>query len=588
MAITDVKLESVYKQYKHKYEGRKEDYFAPLFLAEKFGNPLEEMMNYSSFGNNDYGIDAYFIDKETRNLYLFQFKWSENCNLFNESYDRLIKSGMERIFGDPLGDPKLNKLISKLVNEINEYKDLINKVYISFVFNGDVEKAENSRTLDYKKEELESKKFLIDEFFKHSKISFAIQYESNESREVLQVSRTDKTFAYKLDFKSHIKQETQSGELMYVGVISLYDLYKMYAEMKSKLFERNIRYALNSSLEPNRAIYKMLRSIVEEKNVHPEHFIFHHNGISMFAERLDTVDDFTKVYEPRILNGAQTISSYAKYFEDLKQKPDSGKYEFLLKEICVICKIITNCEKEFVTKVTISNNKQNPVSSWNLRANDLIQVQFEDKFLSHGIYYERQDNSYKNKTYSELDEIGVIDKKIIQIRPLAQTFLAIQGEIGKIAEIKEIFENVTIYQQAFHSDFLSADTRKIILAYKIYLKSNPIIKEIKSKSENYNYFSKAKNLVFALTIQGIFNDKSLEGNLKDHGESMLIDADFNVYIKNLASTKVKMIISELVRLPKYSTKFKEEKFDFFRSNQVFIDSMKIAKEKYGWGVKKLI
>ena len=588
MAITDVKLENVFKQYKHKYEGRKEDYFAPLFLAEKFGKPLDEMMNHCSFGSNDYGIDAYFIDKETRNLYLFQFKWSENCNLFNETYDRLIKSGMERIFGNPYGDPKTNKMITKLVNEINEYKDVINKVFISFVFNGDIEKAENSKTLDYKKEELESKKFLIDKYFTDRKISFAIQYETNESKEVVQVSRTEKTHAYQLDFKSHVKQVTQSGELMYVGVISLYDLYNMYAEMKSKLFERNIRYALKDSSEPNRAISKMLKSIVEEENVHPEQFIFHHNGISMFAESLDVEEHHATVYEPRILNGAQTISSYARYYDELKKRPNSDKYDDVFRKINVICKIITNCESEFVTQVTISNNKQNPVLPWNLRANDLVQFQFEDMFSDYGIFYERQERSYHNKTRSELEEKGVIDGKIIQIKYLAQTLLAIQGEVGKIAEIKEIFENEIIYKKVFNPEFLNSDARKIILSYKIFLKLKPIINEIRNKAEvKYNFIPKAKNLVWALTIQGIFNDQKLKDKLEDHGNKMIIDADFNVYIKNIASTKVKMIISELVRMPKYSSQFKEERYDFFRSNQVFIDSMRIAKEKYGWEVKKL-
>ena len=73
MAITVESLTETYHKYKSKFYGQKEDYFAPLFIAEKFDRRVETILPNCVFGkNNDEGIDAYFIDKDARNLYLYR------------------------------------------------------------------------------------------------------------------------------------------------------------------------------------------------------------------------------------------------------------------------------------------------------------------------------------------------------------------------------------------------------------------------------------------------------------------------------------------------------------------------------------
>ena len=62
----------------HHYQAgtkRREDFFPLMYLPKKFGISVEEVIPQTAFGNNDYGIDAYHIDRASRNLYLYQFKW---------------------------------------------------------------------------------------------------------------------------------------------------------------------------------------------------------------------------------------------------------------------------------------------------------------------------------------------------------------------------------------------------------------------------------------------------------------------------------------------------------------------------------
>ncbi len=590
MAITQDKLTETYTQLKSKHGGLKEDYFAPLFISDKFEKPIESIIDYCAFGNNDYGIDGYYIDKESKNLYLYQFKWSDNHELFKETYKRLIKDGIERIFGNPYTDSQINSVIPRLKLDLQEYKDLINKVYICFVFNGEPEKAEGSKVLESFREELESKKHFIDSYFNNNEITLTIQYISNETKKINQTSRTKKTFQYEISFKAQSVKQASGHEKLHLGLISLYDLYKMFVDMKQRLFEKNIRAGLDSDLATNQAIKKALKDIVVNKKISPEYFTFHHNGVTLFAEKLEDENGNSKIVEPRVLNGAQTITTLSRFIEELQKHPNYQEFENRLKEIEVIGKIITNCSQEFVTQVTISNNKQNPVESWNLRANDLIQLEFFDKFKKDGIYYERQENAFANLRDSDLEELEITHHKEIKIRKLAQTFLAVQGEIDKISEIGKVFETDTLYEKTFKTEFLKSDTRKIILAYKVQSRINAVVNEILSRSEKTNkYFfvRYARNLIWSLVIQGLLNDRDIEYHLENFGKGLSLEANFTQLIKEIGGKKVRIILSELISQKKYSDYMANEKYSFLKTRIAFIDCMAIANKRYGWEMLKI-
>ncbi len=588
MAITLERLTETFHKFKSKYDGQKEDYFASLYISDKFDRPIEAVLGNCAYGNNDYGIDAYHIEKDAKNLYLYQFKWSDNYELFKETYKRLIKDGIEKIFSDTVQDTYSNDVIKKLKYELQEYKDLINKVYICFVFNGEPEKAEGSRVLESLREELESKKHFVDSYFNSNEITLTIQYISNETKKINQTSRTKKTFQYQITLSEQLNKVAVGGEQMHIGFISMYDLYRMFVDMKQRLFEKNIRAGLTDDLAPNQAIRKSLKEIVVNKKLSPEYFTFHHNGVTLFAEKLESENGVTTIVEPRVLNGAQTITTLSRFIEEIQKLPDYLEHIKMLGKIQVIGKIITSCAQEFVTQVTISNNKQNPVESWNLRANDLIQLEFDDKFKEDGIFYERQENSFANLLDTDLEELGIEQSKEIKIKKLAQTFLAIQGEIDKVSDTGKIFENDNLYEKTFRHDYLKVDTRKIVLAYKIQFRLGAIIREIESRGENkYGFVRSARNMVWALTIQGLLNRDDIEGLLENYGYSLSVEADFNLTIKEIGTKKIRMILSELIKQKKYEEYMNSEKYSFLKTRNAFNDCMSIAKKRFGWDMLKL-
>lgn len=587
MAITQEKLSEIFNQFKSKYEGKKEDYFAPLYIAEKHDKPLEDAFEFSVFGNNDYGIDGYFIDKEARNLYLYQFKWTESHEQFKGSYERLIKDGMEMIFGNPLQDTNLNQTIRKLKYELEEYKSLIDRVYLLFVFNGDTEKANGSKVLDSLKEDLENKRYLIDGFFGRENISFSIDYKSNFSKAVTQSSKSKKANAFHIDFAMDSEHIAPNGEKLRIGLVKLNDLHKMFLQMQSRLFEKNIRSGLSSDNAPNRAIKKTLKDIILDKSLDAEYFTFNHNGVTIYAEKLEPENGTTKIIEPRVLNGAQTITTFARFIEDNQTNPKLKENSSTTDSIKVIAKIITDAETKFVTNVTICNNKQNPVDPWNLRANDLIQCEFEDKFNAHGrgIHYDRQEGAFKNMTDDEREEKGIFESKEINIKKLAQTFLALQGEIDKISRMPDVFESENIYINTFKAEYLKVDIRKIILLYNIHFNLPSIIKSIEEKGyKKYWWIGKAKNLIWALLIQGVLNDDELEYYLEEHGNSLVVDTNLKDYLKGIASKKIRFILFDIGNDSKYLHFLKNDppKYTFLKTKVVFQEAMNIARKKYRW------
>ena len=67
-------------------------------------------------------------DVDRRNLYLFQFKYSDSYSQFKGSLQRLIEAGMERIFISTNKDDSKNQLLLQLRSCMVENRAIIDQV----------------------------------------------------------------------------------------------------------------------------------------------------------------------------------------------------------------------------------------------------------------------------------------------------------------------------------------------------------------------------------------------------------------------------------------------------------------------------
>jgi len=183
VAITDQKIDQVFSDLKRSCGGVRNDYFGLLYLEQEFQIERENAITQIAFHGNDYGVDGFHFDSEKRNLYVFQFKYSDAHAQFKQSFNRLTDAGIERIFGARSQDPHQNQLLQQIKSCILENEAIIDRVCIHFVFIGDPEEAERSQVLERLREDLENKKYLIDQRFGRP-ITLVIEFRSARTRKV--------------------------------------------------------------------------------------------------------------------------------------------------------------------------------------------------------------------------------------------------------------------------------------------------------------------------------------------------------------------------------------------------------------------
>lgn len=583
MAITDRAIDQAFSDLKKTCGGVRNDYFGLLYLEQEFEVERDRAITQVAFGGNDYGLDGFHFDGEKRNLYLFQFKYSDAHAQFKPSFNRLIEAGMERIFGGRDQDQQQNQLLLQLKSCLIENEAVIDRACVHFVFTGDPAEAERSQVLDKLREDLENKKYLIDQRFGRP-VTMVIEFRSAKTRKVGPATHLRKTHTYPIHLDETVTRAGPHGEQMTIGFIPLVDLHAMYREMGQRFFERNIRGALPQDEAVNRSIQQSLKRIVIDGSEDPRAFAFNHNGVTLFAEALSQTDTEAKLTEPRLLNGAQTVTTFARFLKGNEGNKVLTERQDVLETISVLCRIITDADLQFVTAVTINNNRQNPVDPWNLHANDTIQLELQDKFRDDlGVYYERQEKAFANLSDEDLEDRGITEYKAIELTRLARTFLASDGDIDKLTHFREVFEDDRNYKQVFGENRLRADSRKIVLCYKVQFRLRRLVNDIVDKGANkYSYVLRARNLLWALLCQGILNDPHLEARAEEFGRGLSLEAQYTDWLSGFATTRCRFLLSDLVADKIYGPKVAEGNFSFMRTNAAYKRSMEIAHRRWRW------
>jgi len=430
------------------------------------------------------------------------------------------------------------------------------------------------------------------------------------------------------------KNNNDNTAQMTTTFLSLSDLYRMYNDLGERFFEKNLRSGLGDGSMTNIHIKDSLKSIVYGQN-DPRSFTLYHNGITLTAQvlEIDKSNSIVRMVEPRILNGAQTVMILKQFIEEEAKKnyrsaasksngnkkreklentinnhgdkiesdssfnqPDMelntttmtmlSLLQKKLAEVNVLARIIQTTDEKFLKQVTINNNRQNPIMPWNLRANDLLQISFEESFARLGIYYERRENSYKNLLEEDaISDSSNIDgeKGVVEIRKFAQTLLAAQGKIDRISEIREVFENERWYRDVFKEQYLQIDLKKLILLYKVQFRLQSMMREIRNTGlEKYGYVSKAKNLLWCLCIQGLMNESKFDKYVDMYGTSTNIEASLTEILKKLSTGKLRFILGDTFENKKYLGQMSEGRYSFLRSSSTLADCLKAAQTRFDW------
>jgi hypothetical protein len=219
----------------------------------------------------------------------------------------------------------------------------------------------------------------------------------------------------------------------------------------------------------------------------------------------------------------------------------------------------------------------------------MIQLELQDKLRDDlGVYYERQEKAFENLSDEDLEEQGITEYKAIELTKLARTFLASDGDLDKLTRFREVFEDDRIYNQVFYQDRLKADSRKIVLCYKVQFRLRRLVNDIVERGTNkYAYVQRARNLLWALLCQAILNDPKLDKYAEDFGRGLSLEAQYTDWLSGFATTRCRYLLSDLVADKMYASKAAEGNFSFMRTNAAYKRSMEMAYKRWKWTEKRL-
>jgi hypothetical protein len=187
---------------------------------------------------------------------------------------------------------------------------------------------------------------------------------------------------------------------------------------------------------------------------------------------------------------AQTLTSFARFLEESAKHPAMAKSGGRLDQVHVLPRS-SRPRRQAHHPGHHRSNRQNPVglapSSQRLGPAG-VRGQVRDDLK---IFYERQENAFEAMQDSDLETMGIEQNRAIEIRKLAQTFLAIQGEIDRMSRLSEVFESQRTYDSTFRKAYLDADARQIVVAYKIQFR---LRRAVQSRLSGQVRLPRARNL----------------------------------------------------------------------------------------------
>ncbi|EGQ9285645.1 MULTISPECIES: AIPR family protein [Vibrio] len=433
---------------------------------------------------NDQGIDAIYINDESKEILLFNFKFREsfkpgqmqssneafvstklvNCILNGNSdglegkLKSLVDDAIERLNSNDVWKTSLYMLSNEAVpinndeTAIQQLKDFYDMEVISICL------PQIKSMMSIRPKPISSE-LIIDN-------DALMSYSEN-------TISTSKSYIVRLNAADIIRITCKNQELR-----NNYNCEKIEVLAKERidygvLFD-NVRGFVQKS-KYNEAI---ARSLKED----PSKFFMYNNGMTIVAKdiKAEPVNGNKKVRisisDFQVLNGGQTLRT----LHNFNAQDDSHISEFLSKSE-VLVRIFNASNSDAVNKIAEYTNSQNSISNVDLKSLSTLQIQLEQLLDEHDIIYSRKNgdtgmNDQKNYKYK------------ISMELFGQILFAIQGNPEKSSNQKQhIFGKY--YDDIFSErNFNISDAPEIIESYFDIKKSYDSVKESLQKIEQKVFY----------------------------------------------------------------------------------------------------
>ncbi|MFH1729775.1 MAG: AIPR family protein [Pseudomonadota bacterium] len=496
--------------------------------------------------SNDLGNDAIFTNQNNHDIYVFQFKYSNN-NLLNTDEIRKNKKFIDRLLKINYDEQKPNKKLQKIIdNEINTLltpQNIENNNYnIYFYYIDNTFDSTNIKTdimalfTNYEDKGIN----FYPDFFDYNRLEMLYDDTEMPKNEII-IDIVEKEYFKKC---SNFYDDNDKTEIeTIVTSIKANSLRPIIEKHKEMILALNVRYYKGEN-EINSKIKH------EYSKGSRSNFWILNNGINSICEDFKILNENKlQITNFQIVNGGQTTKTLTRIVNEL---PDNVQILMRLTKINKKSKI-----SKISKDIAVASNSQNAISTRDLHSGDRIQVKIF-KFLDDvGIFYDKKDGEWatveKSKYRNPFGKSPLHLKiKNIDIGISFMSFF-LQIPISTKGRYKLVFSD-HCYDNIFSMTINEEDQfHKLMLSYRISEKINQIKNNNIMKYEilQNNYIN---DVILALSAIYFFkndiNSISTIDNLKDklktlHGQKYIsknsqycleIGEDFDNYILKIINS----------------------------------------------------
>ena len=402
------------------------DEYLELFVSEqvlkKYDLSYEELESGIVDGSDDGGIDAMYtivngllVSEDTElsgykrdvklELYVIQSKSSEKFQEY--PLDKVTNSLSELLdLTRDLSDlsSHYNTGVIESTKRFREtYEELVAEssptLYITYVYGSMGESSAVHPKIKHRAAELGQ---TIEALFSRAKFENLFW----GARELLEEAQRPSSDRLHLRLTESLTSAEEGESEGYVCLVNLKDYFDFITEQdgskRQSIFESNVR-DYEGGVQVNSAIRNTLARDA------PDNFWWLNNGVTVIATGGSIAGRVLSLDDPQIVNGLQTSTEIHSYYRDNPRVLETENRSLLVR-------VIVTDDSASRDKIITATNSQTTLSAASLRAHDQVQRNIEDYFYSHGYYYERRKNFYKNRKRPK--------DRIVSIPYLAQSVVA--------------------------------------------------------------------------------------------------------------------------------------------------------------------
>lgn len=414
-----------------------------LYLKVLFGMlDFKEREYFVTDGTFDGGIDAYYIDSDTKTIYLVQAKFratEKNYENKEIKLSELLNMDINRILG---GEPKdengndYNGKIRQLQRDISELTDIARYHYRVVVL------ANLTSVSDPKLRQLTGGYAV--EIFNHERTYRELVFPVitgtyfTASDICIPIDLSNKNAGSKISYTVTTKVSDCEITVLFVPTI---ELAKVMLKYKNSILKYNPRSYLDFE---GKFVNQAIRNTI--LNLHTNEFALFNNGITMLSDETFINERIGQknraqliVKNPQIINGGQTAFTLSRLYNDnINNEPESifeGK-EVLVKIITLLDTNTDGEKLQLIDEISNATNKQTPVINADKFANENFHIAIQKKmYEKYGILFER-----KRGEFSDGLNNGYLDNSIVVERnQFFRIFYASNANVTKGTQ-KKLFQ----------------------------------------------------------------------------------------------------------------------------------------------------